>query len=142
MTVSPSQTMAGAPKAEYYEDPGNCRIAPASPKALLCEPATPVPRRSIRMRSRNGSEPLAGPEYEREAILTADLDLRDIARSRLDFDVMGHYARPDIFELRLDDESPRRSVTSVRLHDKHPCRGVEVSSPNGHVDEGEHTSER
>ena len=55
---------------------------------------------------------LAGPDYERETILTAELDLRDIARSRLDFDVVGHYARPDIFQLRVD-ETARKSVTTA-----------------------------
>jgi len=27
----------------------------------------------------------------------AELDLEDIVRAKLDFDVTGHYARPDIF---------------------------------------------
>ncbi|GAB3641679.1 carbon-nitrogen hydrolase family protein [Spirosoma arcticum] len=42
---------------------------------------------------------LAGPVYDRETILLADLDLNDIIRSKLDFDVTGHYARPDVFRL-------------------------------------------
>lgn len=42
---------------------------------------------------------LAGPVYDRETILLADLDLNDIVRSKLDFDVTGHYARPDVFQL-------------------------------------------
>lgn len=46
---------------------------------------------------------LAGPNYDGEVILTADLDLGEIARSRLDFDVVGHYARPDIFQLSVDE---------------------------------------
>jgi nitrilase len=50
-------------------------------------------------------EILAGPNYEGEAILTADLDIGDIARSRLDFDVVGHYARPDVFQLIVDETS-------------------------------------
>ena len=39
------------------------------------------------------------PVYNREEILIADLDLDLIVESRLDFDVAGHYARPDVFEL-------------------------------------------
>ena len=42
---------------------------------------------------------LAGPVYDHETILLADLDLNDIIRSKLDFDVTGHYARPDVFRL-------------------------------------------
>lgn len=52
---------------------------------------------------------LAGPDYEGPGILTADLDLREIARGKFDFDVVGHYARPDVFRL-LVNERPTRPV--------------------------------
>jgi nitrilase len=55
-------------------------------------------------------EVIAGPLYDREDILCAELDLAEVVRSKLDFDVVGHYARPDIFKLTVD-ESPRESVT-------------------------------
>ena len=45
---------------------------------------------------------LAGPLYDQEGILYADLDLGDVARSKFDFDVVGHYARPDVFDLRIN----------------------------------------
>src|SRR3954453_6948751 len=48
-------------------------------------------------------ELLAGPNYDGEAILTADLDLDDIPRAKYDFDVVGHYARPDIFQLSVNE---------------------------------------
>jgi nitrilase len=48
---------------------------------------------------------LAGPDFEGETILTADIDLNDIARARLDFDAVGHYARPDVFRLIVDETS-------------------------------------
>ncbi|MBF0866125.1 MAG: carbon-nitrogen hydrolase family protein [Gluconobacter potus] len=48
-------------------------------------------------------EIIAGPVYDREAILTADIDLEDIIRAKYDLDVVGHYARPDIFSLRVND---------------------------------------
>ena len=35
---------------------------------------------------------LSGPLYDEEGILYADLDLAEVARSKLDFDVVGHYA--------------------------------------------------
>lgn len=45
---------------------------------------------------------LAGPNFEGPCILTADLDLGEIPRSKYDFDVVGHYARPDIFRLYVN----------------------------------------
>ena len=53
---------------------------------------------------------LAGPHYGGEAILTADLDLHDIGRGKFDFDVVGHYARPDVFQLTVN-EAPMAPVT-------------------------------
>ena len=47
---------------------------------------------------------LAGPLYDEEGILYADLDLADVVRSKLDFDVVGHYARPDVFQLAVNEE--------------------------------------
>ncbi|HEY4216694.1 MAG TPA: nitrilase-related carbon-nitrogen hydrolase [Gemmatimonadaceae bacterium] len=55
-------------------------------------------------------ELLAGPDFERETILTANIDRRDIARARLDFDAVGHYARPDVFQLTVD-ESKKAAVS-------------------------------
>lgn len=52
---------------------------------------------------------LAGPSLGREEILVADLDMDDIVRSRFDLDPVGHYARPDILQLIIDDR-PKRSV--------------------------------
>lgn len=45
---------------------------------------------------------LAGPSYEEETILYADVDLADRTRSHFDLDVNGHYGRPDVFELRVN----------------------------------------
>ena len=56
---------------------------------------------------------LAGPQFEGETILTATLDLGDIERGKFDFDVVGHYARPDVFQLTVN-ENPARPVTSRR----------------------------
>ncbi|NHM32450.1 carbon-nitrogen hydrolase family protein [Neobacillus terrae] len=44
------------------------------------------------------------PVYGHEDILIADLDLREIAYSRFDFDVVGHFARPDVFQLLVNEE--------------------------------------
>ena len=48
-------------------------------------------------------EVLAGPVYGRECVLLADVDLDRRVRSHLDLDVVGHYARPDVFQLLVDD---------------------------------------
>ena len=54
---------------------------------------------------------LAGPNYEGSCILTASLDLDDVVRAKYDFDVSGHYARPDVFRLSVN-ESPTPSVVT------------------------------
>jgi nitrilase len=54
---------------------------------------------------------LAGPDFSGECVLTADLDLGDIARGKFDFDVVGHYARPDVFRLHVN-EQPRPIVSA------------------------------
>ena len=52
------------------------------------------------------------PVYNREDILIADLDLTLIPKSRFDFDVMGHYARPDVLQL-IVNESKKDSLVAV-----------------------------
>lgn len=47
-------------------------------------------------------EVLAGPVYDEETILYADIDLAEKTRSHIDLDVNGHYARPDVFQLHVD----------------------------------------
>jgi nitrilase len=55
-------------------------------------------------------ELIAGPLYDEEAILTADIDVHDIVRGKMDLDVVGHYARPDVFHLTVN-ERPARTVS-------------------------------
>jgi len=45
---------------------------------------------------------LAGPDFDGPCILIADLDLDEIPKSKYDFDVVGHYARPDVFRLYVN----------------------------------------
>ena len=54
---------------------------------------------------------LAGPVFDTETILSAQLDLDDIGRSKFDFDVVGHYSRPDIFQL-IVNETPMSPVVA------------------------------
>jgi nitrilase len=51
---------------------------------------------------------LAGPVFNREIILTAEIELSEIARGKYDFDVVGHYARPDVFRLHVKENRLRR----------------------------------
>jgi len=53
---------------------------------------------------------IAGPVYGEECILYADVEKSEIIRQSLDFDVTGHYARPDIFSLTVDTRSKRREL--------------------------------
>jgi nitrilase len=55
-------------------------------------------------------EVLAGPLYDQEGTLFADLDLAEVAQGKFAFDVVGHYARPDVFQLTVD-ERPAPPVT-------------------------------
>jgi nitrilase len=54
---------------------------------------------------------LSGPNFSGETILSASLDLAEIIRGKYDLDVAGHYARPDIFELRVNER--RTSAVSI-----------------------------
>lgn len=51
-------------------------------------------------------EYLAGPLWDQEGMLLAEIDPRALVKARYDFDPVGHYARPDIFRLVVN-ESPR-----------------------------------
>jgi nitrilase len=47
---------------------------------------------------------LAGPDFEQETILVAELDRSQLPKAKFDFDAVGHYSRPDIFRLVVDDQ--------------------------------------
>ena len=46
---------------------------------------------------------LAGPCYGGESILTAEINLDEIVEGKYDLDVVGHYARPDVFRLSVNE---------------------------------------
>lgn len=52
---------------------------------------------------------LAGPVYDQEAILYADIDLAQIIEEKQALDVVGHYARPEVFNLQVD----RKKISAV-----------------------------
>ena len=53
---------------------------------------------------------LAGPFIEETGLLKAEIDPTDIVRARYDFDVVGHYARPDVFTLTVDERPHEGTV--------------------------------
>jgi nitrilase len=59
-------------------------------------------------------EVIAGPLWDQEGILYADLDLADVVRAKYDFDVVGHYARPDVFQLTVNEQGFKCRVTKTR----------------------------
>jgi nitrilase len=64
-------------------------------------------------------EVLAGPLYDQEGILHADLDLSDVTKAKVDLDVVGHYARPDVFRLYVNnDPCPPVATSPGRTPDK------------------------
>ena len=53
---------------------------------------------------------LAGPVYNEDALLTAELDMSLVPMAQMDFDPVGHYARPDVFSLHVNT-APQHAVT-------------------------------
>ena len=53
---------------------------------------------------------IAGPLFDEAGVLVAKLDLEDVAKSKLDFDVIGHYARNDIFDLKVNNQPDMKKV--------------------------------
>jgi nitrilase len=50
---------------------------------------------------------LVGPVFDRREVLVTDLDLAALDGAYLDLDVVGHYARPDLFQLTTTPAPPR-----------------------------------
>lgn len=67
-----------------------------------------------------GGELLAGPARHEETILTADFDLAAVRAARRLFDPVGHYNRPDVFQLSVDT---RHRTTVSLAADGEPAGG-------------------
>ncbi|XP_048536306.1 bifunctional nitrilase/nitrile hydratase NIT4-like isoform X1 [Triticum urartu] len=48
---------------------------------------------------------LAGPNYEGEALLTADQDIGEIVRAKFDFDAVGNYKRAEVPSLSVNTDA-------------------------------------
>lgn len=51
-------------------------------------------------------EPVVG----KEEVLYAEIDLEKITESHFDFDVVGHYSRPDIFQLKVNEKKQQNTI--------------------------------
>ena len=50
---------------------------------------------------------LAGPLWDQEGVITAEIDLAQIVSASYDFDPVGHYSRPDVFQLVVDTRAKK-----------------------------------
>lgn len=55
---------------------------------------------------------LAGPLVGSAGLISAEIDTADLVQARYDYDVVGHYARADVFELSVD-QRPRSGVRFI-----------------------------
>lgn len=60
---------------------------------------------------------LVRPNFDGELIQIAELDPGDIARGKYDFDVVGHYSRPDVFRLHVNEQA--QSVVALSGGEAH-----------------------
>lgn len=97
------------PTMQHVACEGRCFVLSACQFLPGDDPALPLIRGGSTIVSPFG-QVLAGPHYGGETILTAELDLADITRGKFDLDVAGHYSRPDVFQLHVN-ESPQRAVS-------------------------------
>jgi nitrilase len=67
---------------------------------------------------------LAGPNTEGEAVLIAEIDRAQIVRGKYDLDVVGHYARPDIFQLHVDAHAKQ----PVNIHEAETAQKEEPAA--------------
>lgn len=98
--------------SRHYAFEGRCFVLAAGlimrasdlPRQLLRPPALEPDQLILRGGSAiiapDGSY-LAGPVFDEETLLIADLDLTHIDREKMTLDVSGHYQRPDLFELTV-----------------------------------------
>ena len=53
---------------------------------------------------------LANAGKEKKSIIYSEINLDEIVKGKYDFDVVGHYSRPDIFKLKINKKSKKPVV--------------------------------
>ena len=53
---------------------------------------------------------IASAGYKKSSIIYAEINLDEIIKGKYDFDVVGHYSRPDIFELKVNKKSKKAVI--------------------------------
>jgi nitrilase len=86
-------------------------FGPEHESALGDDPATVMMRGGSAIIGPLGAV-LAGPDFSGETILYASLDPAEVMRAKYDFDVTGHYGRPDVFQLTVDTK-PKHAVKEI-----------------------------
>jgi nitrilase len=76
---------------------------------------------------------VVGPVHEDEPIVVAEIDLDRIAEEQQAFDAAGHYHRPDVFQLTVD-ERPRAAVAWRRQDQAPPTRAAPSDAATGSGD--------
>jgi nitrilase len=74
---------------------------------------------------------IAGPMGAEEGILYADIDLEECVRQRMMHDFSGHYNRPDVFTLLINESAPEicrrvQQTEEARTH-TNPVKAVSLS---------------
>ncbi len=78
---------------------------PEAYRDAVADSAEPVSCRGGSVIVSPQGEIIAGPLWDQEGVLTADIDLDEVIKSKLDFDVIGHYTRDDLFQLTITTPS-------------------------------------
>jgi nitrilase len=110
--------------SRHYAFEGRCFVLAVG----LLMPASDLPRefaaKAKGMLLRGGSAIIAPngsyvvePVFEKETILTGDLDMSLIDQEKMTLDVTGHYARPDVFEFGLKKQASHRGTETQRNAD-------------------------
>jgi nitrilase len=73
---------------------------------------------------------IAGPLHEQEGILYAEIDLEQMRAAKWEFDVAGHYARPDVFQLTVrTGVQPMITTQEIRSPKDTQFREVTLDKP-------------
>ncbi len=84
-------------------------------------------------------EILAQPLFDKEGLISTKIDLNTIIEARYDLDVSGHYSRPDIFSLHVD-ERPKSNVSTICRTSSDLGKSADSKTAE-HIQAQEHNSE-